>query len=132
MKRSVFAMALILSLACLAGCANFTSQNYSAVGFVHGNTDTSAYMDFKRFKGNMNFRLEASEGDRLRCSASLEEGSAVIYRITDGEKEELFSVSAGEDIDSSFDADAGDVYLEFVAVNACEGGRINFEIEEEL
>lgn|GEM_PF-4058775 len=89
-------------------------------------------MDFNRFKGNMNFTLEAEDSDRIHYSASLEEGSAVVYVKSDDGKEELFTIEAGDSIDSSFNPEAGDVHLEFVADDTCKGGKVSFEIEEEL
>ncbi len=125
-------MILAITAVCLAGCAGISSQSYSAVGFVHGNTDDSAYMDFKKFKGNMNFTLSADEGELIHYSASLDKGSAVVYLKTDGKREELFAVEAGEDIDDSFKPESPDVVLEFVAEDKCEGGKIRFDTEELL
>ena len=132
MKKTITAALVAVFSLLLAGCATMSAQRYSASGFVHNNTDTRAYMDFNRFKGNMNFTLEAGDGDRIHDSASLEEGSAVVYVKSDDGKEELFSVEAGEDIDSSFAPEGGDVHLEFVADDTCRGGKVSFEIEEEL
>ena len=125
-------MTAVITAFCLAGCAGISSESYSAVGFTHGNTKTSAYMDFRKFKGNMNFTLSANEDERIHYSASLEEGSAVVYKRTEGKKEELFRLEAGEDVDSSFAPEPGEVNLEFVADGTCREGKVRFEIEEEL
>lgn len=132
MKKTVISFLFALVAISLSGCASMSTQSYSASGFVHNNTDSRAFMDFNRFKGNMNFTLEAEGSDRIHYSACLEEGSAVVYVKSDDGKEELFTVEAGEDIDSSFMPKSGDVHLEFVADDTCRGGKVSFEIEEEL
>ena len=132
MRKTVITFLFGLVAISLSGCASMSTQSYSASGFVHNNTDSRAFMDFNRFKGNMNFTLEAEEGDKIHYSACLEEGSAVVYVKSDDGKEELFTIEAGDSIDSSFNPEAGDVHLEFVADDTCKGGKVSFEIEEEL
>lgn len=132
MRKTVITFLFGLVAISLSGCASISTQSYSASGVVHNNTDSRAFMDFNRFKGNMNFTLEAEDSDRIHYSASLEEGSAVVYVKSDDGKEELFTIEAGDSIDSSFNPEAGDVHLEFVADDTCKGGKVSFEIEEEL
>ena len=95
----------------LVGCSKYHSK-YKAVGFVHSNDLSSAYMNFYTFEGRMVFKLKSSgEGD-LKYSAKLESGSATVYYDYLGTKSKLFSVSGGEELASYGGyVDTGTVYI---------------------
>ena len=96
MKKALSFMVAVL-LFSLAGCGKYSSK-YNAVGFVHSNQSTSAFMSFYSFEGRMVFQLKSTgEGD-LKYSAELESGSATVYYDFYGTKEELFSVNSGNEV----------------------------------
>ena len=66
---------MILSL---AGCSKY-SPKYKAVGFVHSNDSSSAYMNFYSFEGRMVFRLNSPGEGAVKYSAKLESGTATVY-----------------------------------------------------
>ncbi|MCR5589898.1 MAG: hypothetical protein K6F73_00020 [Lachnospiraceae bacterium] len=132
MKKKTLAIAVILCVICLSGCVSVASESFSAVGFTHGNTKTSAFMEFKKFRGNMVFALEPGEGGRIHCNADLEAGKITVYEKTDSGREELFKINAGEDVDTSFSSDEAKITVIVETDEACENGNIRFEVEEEL
>ena len=133
MKRVLLViLSIFITAAFLTGCINMASESYSAVGFVHGNTDTSAFMEFEKFKGNMYFTLKPKEGERIFYEASLEEGSLTVYEKTNAGKDKLFRVEAGEDMESSFDPKSENVTLIIETDGACKNGKVRFNVEEEL
>ncbi len=129
--KKVFALALALALAlCLGGCSRYTSS-YRAMGFVHSNSTSSAFMNFYTFEGRMVFKLTLlnDNGGRLEYSAKLESGSARVY-YDNGEKLELVSVNAGDEIASASGPLArGTVYVIVETDGKCQNGAFHFELD---
>ena len=127
MMRRVFALLLVfvLLLLSLTGCSKYTSS-YSAVAFVHSNESDSAFMNFYTFEGRMVFKLKSpGEGD-LKYTAKLESGNATVYYDFHGEKQELFSISGGEEFDGHGGyVEAGTVYIIVETDGKCQNGDIH-------
>ena len=130
MKKIVILLVSALLALSLAGCGKYVSS-YKALGFVHSNKSDSAYMSFASFEGRMVFKLKSSgEGD-LKYSARLESGSAVVYYDFYGDKQELFSISGGEEADSRGGyVEAGTVYIIVETDGGCQNGEFRFSLDE--
>ena len=118
-----------LMLFSLTGCEKYSSK-YHAVGFVHSNDTTSAFMNFYSFNGRMVFKLKSSgEGD-LKYTAKLESGHATVYYDFRGTKSELFSVVGGDEITSHGGyVEAGKVYVIVETDGKCLNGEFRFSLE---
>ena len=130
MKKIVIFLVSALLMLSLAGCGRYVSS-YKALGFVHSNRSDSAYMSFASFEGRMVFRLKSSgEGD-LKYTASLESGSATVYYDFGGNKQELFSISGGEETDSRGGyVEAGTVTIIVETDGGCRRGEFRFSLDE--
>ena len=130
MKKIVVLLISAILLLSLTGCGKYFSS-YSALGFVHSNTSDSAYMSFYSFSGRMVFRLRSSgEGD-LKYTAKLESGNAAVYSDYNGTKQELFSISDGEEFDSHGGyVESGTVYIIVETDGACRGGDFRFSFNK--
>ena len=128
MKKIIALLISVLLLFTLTGCSNYVSS-YKAVGFVHSNKASSAFMSFYSFDGRMVFKLKsAGEGD-LKYSAETESGSAKVYYDYNGEKTELFSVNGGDEIESHGGyIEKGTVYIIVETDGECQNGAFDFEI----
>jgi hypothetical protein len=130
MKKIVILLAFMLLLLSLAGCYSYSSS-YRAVGFIHSNEAESAFMNFYSFEGRMVFKMKSSgEGD-INFTAKLESGSASVYydHNHNGAKQELFSVSGGEEIDSHGGyIEAGTVYIIVETDGECKNGEFRFSL----
>ena len=129
LRKIVVLFVFALLLMSLAGCGKYSS-GYAAVGLVYSNESDSAFMNFYSFKGHMVFKLKSpAEGD-LKYTASLESGNAAVYYDFYGTKQELFSISAGEEVDSHGGyVEAGTVYVIVETDGECRNGEFRFSVE---
>ena len=128
--RILLAAVTAACLLCLAGCAKYSS-GFSAVGCVHSNTAHSAFLNFAHFQGHMAFTLKSKNGTggQMKASAKLGTGSATVY-YDDGEKKELFSLGAGEELDSVFGPfESETVYIIVETAEKCTDGAFRFDME---
>ena len=130
MRKIVILLVSAILILSLTGCGKYTSS-YKAVGFVHANDSDSAFMNFYSFEGRMVFKLKSSgEGD-LKYMAKLESGSATVYYDFYGTKEELFSISAGEELDAHGGyVESGTVYIIVETDGPCQNGDFQFSLEQ--
>ncbi|MBR6427478.1 MAG: hypothetical protein IKS28_06605 [Clostridia bacterium] len=130
LRKIVVLFVFVFLLMSLAGCGRYSS-GYKAVGFVHSNESDSAFMNFYSFEGHMVFKLKSSgEGD-LKYAARLESGNAAVYYDFYGTKQELFSISAGEEVDSRGGyIEAGTVYIIVETDGECRNGEFRFSLEK--
>ena len=130
MKKIVILLVSAMLALSLAGCGKYVSS-YKALGFVHSNRSDSAFMSFASFEGRMVFRLKSSgEGD-LKYSARLESGSATVYYDFYGDRQELFSISGGEEADSRGGyVEAGTVTVIVETDGSCQNGEFRFSLDE--
>lgn len=130
MKKIVIPLVSAMLALSLAGCGKYVSS-YKALGFVHSNRSDSAYMSFASFEGRMVFRLKSSgEGD-LKYSARLESGSATVYYDFYGDRQELFSISGGEEAESRGGyVEAGTVTVIVETDGSCQNGEFRFSLDE--
>lgn len=130
MKKRVALLACVLLLLLLMGCSKYSSS-YKAVGFVHSNKADSAFMNFYSFDGRMVFKLKSTAEGELEYTAKLESGSADVYYDFYGTKQELFSISAGEEIDSHGGyVESGTVYIIVETDGACKNGDFQFSLSK--
>ena len=126
MKKIAVLLVSALLLMSLNGCGKYSSS-YKAVAFVHSNDSDSAFMSFYSFEGRMVFKLKSSAEGDLKYTARLESGSASVYYDFYGTKQELFSISGGEEIDSHGGyVETGTVYIIVVTDGACQNGEFRF------
>ena len=129
MKKTALLLLCAVLLITLTGCGKYTS-GYKAVAIVRSNTADSASMSFYSLEGRMVFRLNSSFDGQLRYTAKLENGSACVYYDVDGEKRELFSIGAGESVDSSGGyIKKGTVYIIVETDGKCQNGAFSFRLE---
>ena len=126
MKKRLILILSAAMLLFLTGCGKYTSS-YKAVGFVHSNESTSAFMNFYSFDGKMVFKMESpGEGD-IKYSAKLESGSATVYYDFYGTKEELFSIAGGEEIELHGGyIERGTVHIIVETDGECRNGAFSF------
>ena len=130
MRKITVLLVSAVMLLSLTGCGKYTSS-YKAVGFVHSNVSDSAFMNFYSFDGRMVFRLKSSHEGDLQYTAKLESGSATVYYDSHGTKEELFSISSGETLDSHGGyVESGTVYIIVETDGACENGDFQFSLNQ--
>ncbi len=129
MRRTLVIAALAVLLLAAAGCSRYTSS-YSAVGFVHSNGKHSAFLSFHSLSGRMVMTLRTREAGLLGCEAKLEEGNLRVYCDSDGDRRELFSLSAGQDVDLEFwDMTAKKVHIIVETDGRCRNGYLEFEMQ---
>ncbi len=127
-KKAINIIIVCLMLLSMTSCGKYTSK-YKAVGFVHSNESSTAFMSFYSFDGKMVFKLKSTgEGD-LKYSAKLESGNAVVYYDYYGTKTELFSVSSGNEMESHGGyVEAGTVYVIVETSTECKNGDFHFSL----
>ena len=130
MKKTVLLLVSALLLLSLTGCGRYISS-YNAIGFVHSNKSASAFMSFHSFEGRMVFRLKSPSEGELKYAAELESGSATVYYDYSGTKQELFSISGGEETDSHGGyVESGTVYIIVETDGNCRNGEFRFRLDE--
>ena len=128
-KRLQLCLFPFFLLITLTGCGKYSSS-YKAVAFVHSNETDSAFMSFYSFEGRMIFKLKSSAEGDLKYTAKLESGNAAVYYDFYGTKQELFSISAGEEIDSHGGyIESGTVYIIVETDGSCQNGEFHFSLQ---
>lgn len=128
MKKIVIPLISAFMFIALAGCSKYV-PSYKAVAFVHSNGSDSAFMNFYSFDGRMVFKLKSSVEGELKYSAKLESGNATVYYDFYGTKQELFSISGGDVLDSRGGyVESGTVYVIVETDGACQNGDFRFSI----
>jgi hypothetical protein len=128
MKKICILLVSAILIVMLTGCGKYTS-GYNAVGFVHSSGSDSAFMNFYSFKGRMVFKLKSSGEGELKYTAKLESGNATVYYDFFGTKQELFSISSEEELDSHGGyVEAGTVYIIVETDGTCKNGEFRFSL----
>lgn len=129
-KVTSLLLALLFVAFSLTGCGKYVSS-YSAVAFAHSNERDSAWMSFLSFNGSQVFKLKCESDNEaaIQYSGKLESGSLSVYYDCGGEKKELFSLQAGDDILSTGGELPEDtVYIIVETSEKCGNGSLSFEI----
>ena len=127
-KKEIDIIIVCLMLLSMTSCGKYTSK-YKAVGFVHSNESSTAFMSFYSFDGKMVFKLKSTGDGDLKYSAKLESGNAVVYYDYYGTKTELFSVSSGDEMESHGGyVEAGTVYVIVETSTECRNGDFHFSL----
>ena len=131
MKRiiRIIAVTVIMIAACLGltGCGQYTSSYVASICVT-----TSDSVSFSSLKGTMVFtaKCDGEEGRKIKYSAKLGTGSFTVYYDSDGTKNELFTINAGESVEASGgELVKGTVYIILETDGKCEDGKFSFEIE---
>jgi hypothetical protein len=128
MKKICILLVSAILIVMLTGCGKYTS-GHNAVGFVHSSDSDSAFMNFYSFKGRMVFKLKSSGEGELKYTAKLESGNAAVYYDFFGTKQELFSISSEEELDSHGGyVEAGTVYIIVETDGTCKNGEFRFSL----
>ena len=128
-KKITILLVSVFLLITLTGCGKYSSS-YKAVAFVHSNETDSAFMSFYSFEGRMIFKLKSSAEGDLKYTAKLESGNAAVYYDFYGTKQELFSISAGEEIDSHGGyIESGTVYIIVETDGSCQNEEFHFSLQ---
>ena len=130
MKKTICAIAALLTvLLTFGGCGGYASH-YKAVGFVHSNETESAFMSFYEFEGTMVFKLKNKDGGALEYSAKLGSGEAEISYDCGNGKTSLSPVKQGDEPAGTTDPlPAGIVYIIIETDGKCGNGDFRFEID---
>ena len=121
---------MLLLTFCLGGCSHYFSHYY-AVGLVCSNASDSAWMSFVEFEGNKEFKLKCKSSNQAEIvySGKIEAGSLTVYYDCGGTKAELFSLQAGEDIQSAGGYLPEDtIYIIVETSEKCRNGNLSFEV----
>lgn len=128
MKKICILLVSAILIVMLTGCGKYTS-GYNAVRFVHSSDSDSAFMNFYSFKGRMVFKLKSSGEGELKYTAKLESGNATVYYDFFGTKQELFTISSEEELDSHGGyVEAGTVYIIVETDGTCKNGEFRFSL----
>ena len=129
-KVLVIMAVMMLVATVAAGCSKYKSK-YFAVCFAHSNTSGSAFMNFGEFDGTMVFTLKTKKDGAIKYNAKLEKGSLTVYYDSEGTKEELFKLSAGESVSSSLEnLPKGKVYIIVETDGNCKNGDLDFKVKK--
>ena len=129
MKKAFSMIVSFIMMLVLTGCDKYSSS-YKAFGFIHSNKSDSAEMSFNSFEGTIVFKLESSGEGNLKYTAKLESGTAVVYYDNSGDKSELFTIGAGEELDShGGDIGSGTVYIVVETNGECTNGEFSINLE---
>ena len=129
MKRKIGLAVILLLLVGLCGCSKYVSS-YKAIGFVHSNESTKAFMSFYEFEGRMVFILKCDDETSIDYNAELKTGNCTVYYDSNGEKTMLFALGAGDHINSSGgELTPGTVYIIVETDEKCMNGDLSFSLE---
>lgn len=126
----LLAAVLLVSLLGLCGCGGPKSK-FFAVGFVHSNEPSSAFMNFHSFDGTYVFRMKCKDdAARLTYDAKLETGELTVSCVSGGETRALFTLRSGESTQDTGVSLAKGTVLILVETNGrCQNGDLSFSIE---
>ena len=131
MKRILLLVSvLVFAVFALTGCSRYVSH-YKAVLHATSNDSDSCWTSFHEFQGTEIFKLKCESGNsaKIRYSGKLESGSLTVYADCGGAKQELFSLSSGEEINGCSDPLSADtVYIILETSEKCKDGSLSFEL----
>ena len=120
---------LLLFTFCLTACVPYRSS-YKTIASVVTNTSSKGSMSFSSFEGTRDFTLKPKNDGVIVYTAKIASGSATVYSDTDGEKKQLFTISAGEEVSATAgEVKKGKLYIIVESTEKCTDGRFEFAIE---
>ena len=130
MKKS-----FLLTLACasmslgLTGCGRY-SAHYNAFLLAENRTSKNSAMTFQSLTGTYVFNMKfGADNTKLTYSGKIESGTVNVFYDNTGEKKELFTVNAGEEVKDSFtELQEGSLYIIIETVDECKAGEFHFVI----
>ena len=132
MKKRFKLLAVLMMLTLgftLNGCSTYTSHGKGTMMGEHNDSD-DAFYTFSTFDGTKVLKIKASSGDKMKYTGALDKGNVTVYYDNGGGKKELFSVGAGENVDSTLEGlDKGEVNLIIETDGEASEGKFTFEIE---
>ena len=131
-RKSIIVITLMLMALSfsLTGCNTYTSHGTGTL-IVQNNVSDKAEVAFHSLDGTRVYKMKVKDSKEvLKYSGKLDKGNATVYYDNDGDKKELFSLSAGENVDSSFEAlEKGTLYIILETDGEAEGGNFSFSLE---
>ncbi len=113
----------------LTGCSTYTSHGNGTMLVEHNDSD-DAYFNFSTFDGTKVLKIKASSGDKMKYTGALDKGNVTVYYDNGGGKKELFTIGAGENVDSSLEGlEKGEVNIIIETDGEASEGKFTFEIE---
>ena len=113
----------------LTGCSTYTSHGNGTMLVEHNDSD-DAYFNFSTFDGTKVLKIKASSGDKMKYTGALDKGNATVYYDNGGGKKELFTIGAGENVDSTLEGlEKGEVNIIIETDGEASEGKFTFEIE---
>ena len=113
----------------LTGCSTYTSHGKGAMLVEHNDSD-DAYFNFSTFDGTKVLKIKASSGDKMKYTGALDKGNVTVYYDNGGGKKELFTIGAGENVDSTLEGlEKGEVNIIIETDGEASEGKFTFEIE---
>lgn len=111
-------------------CGNRYVSNYKAVGLVKNNTKSDCNARFSSLEGTLVFKMNASADCDIDYSAKIEAGSISVYYDSLGQKELLFTLNAGESVESSggYSTNSSTVYIIIETISKTTEGRLEFSL----
>ena len=132
-KRKLIVAAFIICMMFgLMGCSKYPSS-FKTVLCVSNNVSDNAFINFSSFEGTKSFKLKCKneKGGVLKYSAKISEGTATVYYDYADQKEELFTIHAGESIENSLELpEKCTLYVILETNGKCKDGRFDFDIEQ--
>jgi hypothetical protein len=113
----------------LTGCSTYTSHGNGTMLVEHNDSD-DAYFNFSTFDGTKVLKIKASSGDKMKYTGALDKGNVTVYYDNGGGKKELFTIGAGENVDSTLEGlEKGEVNIIIETDGEASEGKFTFEIE---
>ena len=113
----------------LTGCSTYTSHGNGTMLVEHNDSD-DAYFNFSTFDGTKVLKNKASSGDKMKYTGALDKGNVTVYYDNGGGKKELFTIGAGENVDSTLEGlEKGEVNIIIETDGEASEGKFTFEIE---
>ena len=134
-KKMILTAVLVVVLVVLAllrtGGVKYVNK-YAAVGFVHSNTSSSAYMSFYTFDGTMVFKLKNKDSaGKLHASGTVESGNLKVYWDHGQGKELAMNLQKPKALWewTAEDFETGTIYIIVETDGKCENGELHFDLE---
>ncbi|MBP0970027.1 MAG: hypothetical protein J5744_07775 [Oscillospiraceae bacterium] len=130
-KLAAIAVMIILVSVMLGGCSEYSSH-FKAIGMVHSNTPSHAFMSFYQFSGTIVFKLKCrdSSGGTLSYAAKIEEGSIRVYVDSGGSRDLVVSLEPqSSTIEGRVNVPHGRIYVIVESNDVSSNGELEFNIE---
>lgn len=127
-KRLEIILVAIMICAGFTGCSKYSSH-FSSVMLITSDYKDHGSIEYGQFKGTYVFDFKAKGEKELHYKGKVEKGTVTVYYDSDGTKEELFTLSDGEEIDDYIgDFEDQKIYVIIEIDERSEKGSFSFEL----